>query len=93
LVDFVSKKLTIEVSDEKDFNGIIAEATAIVKKIEPDIKVVNAEKSKGRRIRGSIHVGSCFRRHGCRYHSNFERDAGDEYKGLINLFTRFPLIC
>jgi len=46
-VDFVSKKLTIEVADEKDFNGIIEEATAIVKKIEPDVKVVNAEKSKG----------------------------------------------
>jgi Cd2+/Zn2+-exporting ATPase len=46
-VDFVSKKLTIEVADEKDFNGIIAEAAAIVKKIEPDVKVVNAEKSKG----------------------------------------------
>ncbi|MDY6826739.1 MAG: heavy metal translocating P-type ATPase [Bacillota bacterium] len=46
-VDFVSKKLTIEAADEQDFNGIIAEATAIVKKIEPDVKVVNAEKSKG----------------------------------------------
>jgi len=45
-VDFVSKKLTIEAADEKYFNGIIAEATAIVKKIEPDVKVVNAEKSK-----------------------------------------------
>jgi Cd2+/Zn2+-exporting ATPase len=46
-VDFVSKKLTIEVANEKGFNGIIEEATAIVKKIEPDVKVVNSEKSKG----------------------------------------------
>ncbi len=46
-VDFVSKKLTIEVADKKEFNRILGEVTAIVKKIEPDVKVVDADKNKG----------------------------------------------
>ncbi|MHB8130763.1 MAG: heavy metal translocating P-type ATPase, partial [Mobilitalea sp.] len=46
-VDFVSKKLTIEVADKKEFNKILGEVTAIVKKIEPDVKVVDADKNKG----------------------------------------------
>lgn len=48
-VDFVSKKLTIEVADKKEFNRILGEVTAIVKKIEPDVKVTfegNTFKSK-----------------------------------------------
>ena len=46
-VDFVSKKLTLEVADKKEFNKILGEVTAIVKKIEPDVKVVDADKNKG----------------------------------------------
>jgi Cd2+/Zn2+-exporting ATPase len=45
-VDFVSKKLTLEVSDKKEFSRIIGEVTAIVKKIEPDVRVVDADKKK-----------------------------------------------
>lgn len=39
-VDFVSKKLTIEVADKREFNRIFGKVAAIVKKIEPDVKVV-----------------------------------------------------
>jgi Cd2+/Zn2+-exporting ATPase len=46
-VDFVSKKLAIEASDKKDLNRILGEITAIVKKIEPDVKVVDPNKNKG----------------------------------------------
>lgn len=46
-VDFVSKKLTIEVVDKKEFNRILEEVTAIVKRIEPDVKVVDTDKNKG----------------------------------------------
>ncbi len=46
-VEFVSKKLTIEVANKKEFNRILGEVTAIVKKIEPDVKVVDADKNKG----------------------------------------------
>jgi len=45
-VDFVSKKLTIEVADKKEFNRIVGDVTSIVKKIEPDVKVVDADKNK-----------------------------------------------
>ncbi|OLN30119.1 heavy metal translocating P-type ATPase [Desulfosporosinus metallidurans] len=45
-VDFVSKKLTIEASDKKEFNRILGEVTAIVKRIEPDVKVIDADKNK-----------------------------------------------
>ncbi|MFA6819888.1 MAG: cation transporter, partial [Bacteroidaceae bacterium] len=40
-VDFVSKKLTIEIADEKDSNRIFSEIVDIVKKIEPDVKVTD----------------------------------------------------
>lgn len=46
-VDFVSKKLTIEVADKREFNRIFGEVAAIVKKIEPDVKVIDADKNKG----------------------------------------------
>ena len=46
-IDFVSKKLTIEVADKKEFNRILQEVTTIVKRIEPDVKVIDADKNKG----------------------------------------------
>ncbi|RJR13026.1 cadmium-translocating P-type ATPase [Candidatus Parcubacteria bacterium] len=52
-VDFVSKKLIIEVNSKQDLKRIIEEATAIVKRIEPDVKVVDEEqkrKSDNKRI-------------------------------------------
>lgn len=45
-VDFVSKKLTIEIADEKEFNRISDEIVDIVKKIEPDVKVTDTTKNK-----------------------------------------------
>ena len=45
-VDFVSKKLIIETNSKQDLNRIIEEATAIVKKIEPDVKVVDEEQKR-----------------------------------------------
>ncbi|UZT81566.1 heavy metal translocating P-type ATPase [Caproicibacterium sp. BJN0003] len=44
-VDFVSKKLEIKASDKKDLNRILGEITAIVKKIEPVVKVTFEENS------------------------------------------------
>ncbi len=38
-VDFVSQKLTIEVSDKKDLNRIMGGAAAIVQRVEPGVKV------------------------------------------------------
>lgn len=45
-VDFVSKKLTLEFADENEFNKILGEITSIVKKIEPDVKVISTDKNK-----------------------------------------------
>ena len=45
-VDFVSKKLTIEAIDKKEFGKILGEVTSIVSKLEPDVKIVDAEKKK-----------------------------------------------
>jgi Cd2+/Zn2+-exporting ATPase len=45
-VDFVSKKLTIEADDKKEFGRILQEISAIVNKLEPDVKIVDAEKKK-----------------------------------------------
>lgn len=42
-VDFMSKKLIIEANNKQDLNRIIKEATAIVNKLEPDVKVINHE--------------------------------------------------
>lgn len=52
-VDFVTKKLIIETNSKQDLKRIIEEATAIVKRIEPDVKVVDEEqkrKSDNKRI-------------------------------------------
>ena len=45
-VDFVTKKLTIEAVDKKEFGKILGEVTSIVNKLEPDVKIVDAEKKK-----------------------------------------------
>lgn len=39
-IDFVSKKLSVEINDKHNFKAIYEEVIAIVKKIEPDVKVV-----------------------------------------------------
>jgi len=39
-VDFVTKKLTLEAADKKEFTRIFTEVTAIVRKLEPDVKVI-----------------------------------------------------
>ncbi|MFA5464229.1 MAG: heavy metal translocating P-type ATPase, partial [Dysgonamonadaceae bacterium] len=46
-VDFVSKKLTIEAVDKKEFGKILGEVTAIVNKLEPDVKIIDTDKNKG----------------------------------------------
>ena len=43
-VDFVSSKLTIEASSRYDLKRIVDEATVIVNKIEPGVRVVDEEK-------------------------------------------------
>ena len=45
-VDFVSKKLTIEVIDKKEFGRILGEVTTIVSKLEPDVKIVEVERTR-----------------------------------------------
>ncbi|MEZ0536638.1 heavy metal translocating P-type ATPase [Caldicellulosiruptoraceae bacterium PP1] len=45
-VDFVSKKLYVETHDKYDLDNIISETKKIVKRIEPDIKVIEAEDKK-----------------------------------------------
>ncbi|MDD4474978.1 MAG: heavy metal translocating P-type ATPase [Eubacteriales bacterium] len=45
-VDIISKKLTIEIADEKEFNRIFDVIADIVKKIEPDVKVIDTAKNK-----------------------------------------------
>ena len=45
-VDFVSKKMTIEAADKKEFGRILQEVSAIVNKLEPDVKIVDTEKTK-----------------------------------------------
>jgi len=45
-VDFVSKRLIVNLDNNSDFNRILKEATNIVKMIEPDVEVINREDSK-----------------------------------------------
>ncbi|MCH4201351.1 MAG: cadmium-translocating P-type ATPase [Bacilli bacterium] len=46
-VDFVSKKLTIEAVNKKEFGKILGEVTAIINKLEPDVKIIDTDKNKG----------------------------------------------
>ena len=43
-VDFVNKKLILEISNKQELTNIIEEAKKIVKKIEPDVEVVEESK-------------------------------------------------
>ena len=45
-VDFISKKLFLEVNSKHELPGIIEEVKDIVKKIEPDVKVVTEDEKK-----------------------------------------------
>ncbi|KOA19737.1 cadmium, zinc and cobalt-transporting ATPase [Clostridium homopropionicum DSM 5847] len=45
-VDFVSKKLIVNLDHNSDFNRILNEAANIVKMIEPEVKVINREDTK-----------------------------------------------
>jgi len=45
-VDFVSKKLFLEVNSKHELLGIIEEVKDIVKKIEPDVKVITEDEKK-----------------------------------------------
>lgn len=45
-VDFVSKKLFLEVNSKHELPGIIEEVKDIVKRIEPDVKVVTEDEKK-----------------------------------------------
>lgn len=44
-VDFISKKLSMEITIEKEADRILREVIAIVGKIEPDVKVVDTNKT------------------------------------------------
>lgn len=45
-VDFVNKKLIIETRNKQELSRILEEAKAIVKRIEPDVKIVEENKEK-----------------------------------------------
>ncbi|MBU5235676.1 cation transporter, partial [Vibrio cholerae] len=43
-VDFVSKKLRVEVANKRELEATVANITNVVQKLEPDVKVVREEK-------------------------------------------------
>ena len=43
-VDFVSKKLRIEVANKRELETTVANITNVVQKLEPDVKVVREER-------------------------------------------------
>jgi len=45
-VDFVTKKMTIVAADKNDFDRIVGEVNALVKKIEPDVRVIDTDSQK-----------------------------------------------
>lgn len=47
-VNFVSKKLTLEVTNTQNLNNIMEEVKDIIKKIEPDVEVVFEDTNKGK---------------------------------------------
>jgi len=45
-VDFVTKKMTIVAADKNDFDRIVGEVNALVKRIEPDVRVIDTDSQK-----------------------------------------------
>lgn len=44
-VDFVSKKLRVEVANKRELESTVEDIKNVVQKLEPDVKVVREEKS------------------------------------------------
>lgn len=53
-VDFVSRKLTIEANSKQELKRIVEEAKTIVKKIEPDVKIINEEEITKEKVNKDI---------------------------------------
>jgi Cd2+/Zn2+-exporting ATPase len=53
-LDFVSKKLKVNIEEEKQSNSIIAEIKAIVKKLEPDVVVIEKDQHKHSHDHGDV---------------------------------------
>ncbi|OAA93743.1 heavy metal translocating P-type ATPase [Clostridium coskatii] len=49
-VDFLSKKLKFELYDEKKFNNTVENIKSIVKRLEPDVKVIYEGNEKSRKV-------------------------------------------
>ncbi|MCH4201112.1 MAG: cadmium-translocating P-type ATPase [Clostridium tyrobutyricum] len=47
-VDFISKKLTLELNNKHELNSIMEEVKDIVNKIEPDVKIISEDINKGK---------------------------------------------
>ena len=45
-LNFMSKKLTIEINEKDDLNRVMEEAADIVKRIEPDVKMIAHQNDK-----------------------------------------------
>lgn len=48
-VDFISKKLTIEAEDAQEYDRLISDASNIIKKIEPDVMIINLRDSSDKK--------------------------------------------
>ncbi|MDT8716190.1 cadmium-translocating P-type ATPase [Clostridium sp. 19966] len=58
VIDFVSKKLFVEVSGEKDFKTLVSEIEGIVSVVEPDVKV-RYENKNVKKFPGKANVKGC----------------------------------
>lgn len=56
-VDFINKKLTIEISDKHEAANIIEEVRKIIKRIEPDVKVAEDGQKEGPNARTFVMEG------------------------------------
>ncbi len=90
-VDFISKRLTVEISNKNESNNIIDQIKDIVSKIDPDVKVVSESKNE-------IHTGGQEYEHGQEHGHD-----GDNNKKLARLiigtaifvvavFIKFPTV-
>ena len=74
-IDFVSRKLIIESKGIHEFNRIIEEANKIIKRIEPDVKLINVKSKHEQESEHVHHANHANHEH----HEHNEHCEHDEY--------------
>lgn len=87
-VDFMSRKLIIDIGNKGKIDEIISEAKKIISKIEPDVKVIIIEENKTRDLKSYDHADKHAHEHGVLNKDDFVKFAlGVAAFGIVTILN------